>query len=248
APVDPNTLKLFRWNGASNAWIDAATECQPVSVYNRSTGRIVVKVCMTGSFALVTPSALAITNYRLVSNQAAAGKQSALTYRADLINPGGELGSVTATLTSLDPFSVRVQPGQDVLNFAPVPANSQITSSNTFTILTDASVPFDFSKLQWTFQTGAPAPVANPGPSQTVKVGSTVTLDGSGSMNPSSGGTLTYNWMFTSRPPGTATRLFYSTSPIATFVADVPGTYILMLTVSNGAASNSTGVTVTVTP
>lgn len=69
----------------------------------------------------------------------------------------------------------------------------------------------------------------------------TITLTATDSAGLSSSGSVVV------RPPGTATRLFYSTSPIATFVADVPGTYILMLTVSNGAASNSTSVTVTVT-
>jgi hypothetical protein len=70
-------------------------------------------------------------------------------------------------------------------------------------------------------------------------------LDGSGSMNPSGVGTLTYNWVFTSRPPGTATRLVYTTSVNTMFVADVPGTYVLTLTVSNGVGSGSASVTVT---
>jgi PKD domain len=128
-----------------------------------------------------------------------------------------------------------------------VPVNGQLTSSNTFTILTDTAVPLDFTKLQWTFQTVAAPPIANPGANQTVKVGSTVMLDGSGSMNPSGIGTLTYNWVFSSRPPGTATRLFFTTSANTMFVADVPGTYVLTLTVSNGVASSSASVAVTVT-
>ena len=195
----------------------------------------------------VVVTALTIFNYQLVSRQAAAGAQSYLTYRGDLINPGASLGAVAATLTSLDPFSVRVVPGQGTLNFAPVPANGQVTSSNTFAILTDTSIPLDFSKLQWTFQTTAAPPVANPGPNQTVKVGSTVMLDGSGSMNPSGVGALTYNWVFTSRPSGTATRLVYTTTASTMFVADVPGTYVIQFTVSNGAASSSTNVTITAT-
>jgi len=150
-----------------------------------------------------------VTDYQLVSRQAAAGTSSAVTYRADLVNVGPALGAVTATLTGLDPFTVRIAPGQGTLSFAPVGAKSQVASGNTFTILTDALVPFDFSKLQWTFQSTAAAPVANPGPNRTVTMGTTVTLDGSGSMNPSGIGTLTYNWMFTSRPPGTRAVLAY---------------------------------------
>ena len=196
---------------------------------------------------LSTGGGLAIANYRLVSQQAAAGTQSYMTYSADLINPGAAQSLVTATLISLDPFSIRVVPGQGTLLFAPVPANSLVPSINTFTILVSSGA-FDPAKLFWTFQSAAATPVANPGPNQTVKAGSTVMLDGSGSTNPSGAGTLTYRWIFTSRPSGTATRLFYETSGMTMFVADVPGTYVLSLTVSNGAASNSASVTVTAVP
>ena len=66
-------------------------------------------------------SGLTITNYQLVGQQAAAGTQAFLTYKADLLNPLNALGSLTATLTSLDSYMVRVVPGQDTLTFAPVP-------------------------------------------------------------------------------------------------------------------------------
>ncbi|HME07291.1 MAG TPA: hypothetical protein VKG25_09580, partial [Bryobacteraceae bacterium] len=187
----------------------------------------------------------AILNYQLAGVQPAAGNQSYVTYSADVVNCGRALTSVTATLTSLDPFTVRVVPGQGTLNFAPVPANSEVTSSNTFTILTNASIPFDFSKLSWAFSPAPAPPIANPGPNQSVAVGSTVTLDGSGSANPSGIGSLTYNWVFVSRPPGSSPALRFSTTPSAQFVANAPGTYVIMLTVSNGMASNSSTVTVT---
>src|SRR5450759_2358852 len=176
---------------------------------------------------------LSITNYQLVSQQSISSTKSNFTYRADLLNTGGALGSVTATVTSVDPFSVRVVPGQDTLQFAPVPANSQVTSSNTFTIQVDQTVPFDFSKLQWTFQTGPAPPVANAGPNQTAVVGSMVTLNGSGSTNPSGVGTLTYSWAFTSLPPGSTAFLGHSGTVMPTFVVDVQGNYIITLTVSN---------------
>ena len=127
-----------------------------------------------------------------------------------------------------------------------MPAASRVTSSNTFTIQVDRTIPFDSSKLQSTFQTTEAPPVANPGPNQTVGVGCTVTLDGSGSTNPSGIGTLTYSWMFISRPPGTATRLFYEdTVPMAMFLADAPGVFVTQLTVGNGTAKSSASVTVT---
>ncbi|HYM60018.1 MAG TPA: hypothetical protein VEZ11_03905 [Thermoanaerobaculia bacterium] len=102
-----------------------------------------------------TPTALpfvSIVNYELVSQQAAPGGLLSATYRAALLNTGTALDSLTATLTSLDASQVQVAQGQDTLKFSLVPANSQITSSDTFTILTDPAAPADFSKLKWTLQ------------------------------------------------------------------------------------------------
>ena len=41
---------------------------------------------------------------------------------------------MTAIVTSLNPSIVQVAAGLDSLQFAPVTANSQVTSSNTFTL------------------------------------------------------------------------------------------------------------------
>lgn len=94
---------------------------------------------------------LAIVNYSLVRQVATAGTQSYMTYRADLLNTGAPIPSpLIARLSSLNPSSVQVV-GQGELNFASAPANSQIASSNTFTILTDPTVPVDFSSLSWAY-------------------------------------------------------------------------------------------------
>lgn len=201
------------------------------------------------------PIGLCITNYTLVSEQAAGGGRVYATYRADLVNtlpPGVPVlppgtSSVTATLINLDPFKVRAVPGQDHLNFAAVLNNNSVThSSNTFTVIIDPNVPFDPNQLQWTFQIGPVPLIANPGPNQTVPAGSAVTVNGSGSSNPGGiGGPLTYSWMFISRPPGSTAVLFYETTPTAMFVANVPGTYVLKLTVTNGSSSSTSIVTIT---
>jgi len=75
-------------------------------------------------------------------------------------------------------------------------------------------------------------------------VGSTVTLDGSASTNPSGTGTLTYSWAFTQRPAGSNATLTNPTSVKPTFVIDAPGNYVIALTVSNGTASSTSSVTV----
>src|SRR3954454_804708 len=128
---------------------------------------------------------LSITNYKLVSEERVTRTQSNITYSADLVNPGAAITSAVATLSTSVP-NITVVPTSRTLSFGPVPANGQVTSNNTFTILVDRSVPFSFSDLMWAIQANAPLPpVANAGPDQSAAVGSTVTLNGSGSTNPS---------------------------------------------------------------
>lgn len=89
------------------------------------------------------------------------------------------------------------------------------------------------------------APVANAGAAQTVSVGSTVTLDGSGSSDPD-GLPLMYQWRFTAIPNGSTSTLAGATTSAPTFVADLQGTYTVELVVSDGLLT-STAATVTIT-
>uniref|UniRef100_Q01TD0 Ig family protein n=1 Tax=Solibacter usitatus (strain Ellin6076) TaxID=234267 RepID=Q01TD0_SOLUE len=184
-----------------------------------------------------------INNYSFVSEQTISVTQSYVTYKADLVNTGKPEATVQAVATSLNPSSFTLVSGQDTLLFAPVPGNGKVTSSNTFTLRVNRSIPFDFANVQWTFKSSPLPPIANAGPNQTAKVGDTVTLDGSGSTNPSGVGTLTYSWAFTYRPGGHAV-ISSPTAVMPTFVLDVPGNFIITLTVSNGLASSSSSVTV----
>ncbi len=174
------------------------------------------------------------SNYIELSEVRNTRTQFYVTFQVILVNNGPALPGVTATVTTQAP-NVQLVPGQSAVHFAPVPANSTVMSNDSFTILIDRSVPFDFSFLQWSFAN----PVANPGPNQTATVGSTVTLNGSGSTNPSGIGSLTYNWSLTSVPAGSTAALTNANSMVATFVVDVAGTYNAKLTVSNGTLSDS---------
>jgi len=189
-------------------------------------------------------SGLSISNYQLLKVMPGAGNQVFLTYRADVNNPGPALASITASIANVNPFIFRVAPGQGTLMFSPVPAGGNGTSNNTFTVI--ALPGFDPTQLSWAFQSVAPPPIANPGQNQTVKVGSIVTLDGSGSVNSCGICRLTYDWRFTSRPPGTkASEMKFETTVMPTFIADAPGVYVIQLKVSNGTASSTASVSVT---
>jgi hypothetical protein len=87
------------------------------------------------------------------------------------------------------------------------------------------------------------------GPGQNVLVGANVELDGSGSLD-ADGDLLSYSWSFTSKPAGSTAQLSYidgvADDPAPTFVADVPGVYVIGLVVGDGKAY-STQASVTVT-
>ena len=184
-------------------------------------------------------SELSIGNYQLVSQQRLSRTQWFFTFAADLTNTGPVRTGVTAKVTSLA-STVQAVAGQDVLHFAPVPANSKVTSADTFTVLVDGSPYLDFTTLSWSFL----SPVANAGPNQTASVGRTVSLNGGASTNPGGVGTLSYLWVLESRPVSSRAQLSNANSVIASFVVDTPGTYIISLTVSNVSASDRTLITV----
>jgi hypothetical protein len=105
-----------------------------------------------------------------------------------------------------------------------------------------------------TIRVGYPTlPVANPGPSRTVRLGSLVTLDGSGSQDPASATpelpawwTLSFSWVQTAGPAVTLGS-GGSTAMSPTFVATVAGTYAFQLVVSDGAAASApASITLTV--
>ena len=76
-------------------------------------------------------------------------------------------------------------------------------------------------------------PLANAGSAQNVGIGSTVTLDGSGSSD-SDGNPLTYAWSLAAVPSGSAAILNNSAVVKPTFIADLAGTYTAKLVVSDG--------------
>jgi mono/diheme cytochrome c family protein len=92
---------------------------------------------------------------------------------------------------------------------------------------------------------GNDSPTADAGPNQTVAVGDTVRLDGSGSSDPD-GDILIYQWSFVSRPAGSTAALSNTTNVNPTFVADVAGDYMVQLIVNDGT-DDSAPDTVTIT-
>ena len=87
-------------------------------------------------------------------------------------------------------------------------------------------------------------PVADAGPDQRGRVGTTVTLDGSGSSDVD-GDALSYTWSLTDRPAGSAAALSDPHAVQPHFDLDLPGHYVAQLLVSDGAAESSDTLEVT---
>ncbi len=91
--------------------------------------------------------------------------------------------------------------------------------------------------------TGNRAPIANAGVAQSVVTGATVALDGGASSDPD-GDALTYSWSL-QRPAGSVATLAGATTSKPGFTADVAGSYVATLTVSDGKVTASASITVT---
>ena len=205
----------------------------------------VLALSILSSSLVAQSQTLTIASYSYVSQVAVRPTQWQVTFSATVVNSGAALGSVTATISNA-PFGITLIGGEDVLNFGAVPANGQATSTNTFTVLEDRTVSPtpQITQLQWTFQSTPAPPVADAGTAQTVAVGATVTLDGSGSTNPGMNGTLTYAWTLQA-PFGSSAQLSFANTVHPTFKTDVVGQYVATLTVNNGT-NNSAPSTVTI--
>lgn len=89
---------------------------------------------------------------------------------------------------------------------------------------------------------GNAAPVADAGPAQTVAVGTTVVLDGSGSVDPD-GEAISYRWSVGNNP-GEPVVLSDSTAAMPDFVPNLLGQYVFGLVVGDGEATSLLDTTV----
>ena len=88
-------------------------------------------------------------------------------------------------------------------------------------------------------------PLANAGPDQNVTAGVTIQLDGNSSNDPD-GSQLQFTWATLSRPTGSVATISDAAVVNPTFVADLPGVYLVELLVSDGVLT-SPADTMTVT-
>lgn len=88
-------------------------------------------------------------------------------------------------------------------------------------------------------------PVANAGVNQSVTVGNTANLDGSGSSD-ANGDALSYIWSIVTKPAGSLTEIINPASSQASLTPDLPGAYVVSLVVNDSFVdSDSSHVTIT---
>ena len=142
-----------------------------------------------------------------------------LTYQWSLITKPSGSSAAIANPTLVKPAFTVDQPGTYV---AQLIVNDGTLSSDPATV---------------TITTQNTRPVANAGSDQAVDVGATVTLDGSGSYD-ADHDTITYQWSISSKPAGSSAALSDTTVVNPTFTADLAGTYVIQLIVSDGQLSS----------
>jgi hypothetical protein len=184
---------------------------------------------------------------------------------APISNAGPNQSVTTATTVTLNGSGSSDADGNPLTylwSFVSIPASSGATLTSPTTvrptfladrtgqyivqlIVNDGVVSSTPARVTITTTPGNTAPVANAGPDQTVQLGATVTLNGSGSTDVD-GNPLTYQWMFLSVPPGSTAQLRNPTTAMPTFVANIAGQYVIKLLVNDGTVT-SLQDTVTIT-
>src|SRR5579864_3910820 len=149
-------------------------------------------------------------------------------------NPSG-----TGTLTYSWLFTARPPGSLAVLIGAQQVHPSFVADAvGNYTIQLTVSNGTGSSSASVTVSTVNSAPVANAGANQTVTVGSTVVLNGTGSTDVD-GDALTYIWTLTGKPSGSNAALIGATTSSPSFVADLFGIYTAQLIVNDGHGNNS---------
>ncbi|NBX96376.1 MAG: hypothetical protein EBQ88_06585 [Betaproteobacteria bacterium] len=214
---------------------------------------------------VITPDVVGTYTVRLIVNDGKADSSAAVfSFTATRINnpplakAGDDLTAVNGTEVVLNGTGSS-DPDGDLISYRwvlatkPVGSAAQLSGADTprpfFT--PDVSGPYVVSLVTSdgallsapafvTVTSGAanvPPTAVVTGPSSVVLVGTRVTLDASGSVDPN-GDLLRYTWSWISRPTGSAAVLGFTTTARPEFVPDQAGDYVVRLVVSDGRASS----------
>ena len=241
---DPNGLPLtYAWTltrpPGSNAALSSTTAVNPTFVPD-VLGQYVAQLIVNNGFLSSAPDTVTIAA-QVSPPVAIAGPDQSPTLGAPVqlngsasFDPNGLPLTYAWTLT-LKP------PGSNSTLSNPVAVNPTFTPDLPGTYTAQLIVNNGFLSSapdSVTINVAAIPPVANAGPDQQLLAGSLVALNGGGSSDPNQL-PLTFLWSFVSIPLGSSAIISNPTAVTPTFVADVPGNYVVQLVVNNGFLSSA---------
>nr|WP_319491023.1 S8 family serine peptidase [uncultured Desulfobacter sp.] len=181
---------------------------------------------------------LSVENYTKLSKQRVGRTVYEFTYSVDISNTAPiNYENVLINVSSSSPHTTIIK---DVIDIGSVNASTDLSSTDTFRFRQDRRYPFDSDAITFIF-TGDEVPNTRPfassGKNQLVQLGTIVQLDGSGSEDAESPN-LNFNWVFQSKPLNSAADFDDPSAENPTFVADIPGRYVIQLTVNDGVENS----------
>ncbi len=247
--ISPDSRYVTFKSYASNLISDDTNEQGDIFVHDRVTGTTErVSVASDGSQG---------NNDCYYPSISASGRYVSFTsYASNLVpddtNGGGDIFVYDREIREVKRASISIN-GDQGNSFSSSSLISSDSQFVTFYSMAPNLIPNDTNGVLDVFVTKNPflntVPTANPGPNQTVYIGTTAILDGSGSTDPSGDYPLIYSWSFTSVPNGSSAIINNPDSMNPTFLADISGDYIvsLMVTDSKGETSEPAQVKISAT-
>ena len=195
----------------------------------KSDSTVVVVNTAPVAHAGANQSVLTGATVSLDGSASSDAERDSLTFAWTLTSVPSGSAAVLSAATSAKPSFVADVPGVYALRL--VVSDGQVASSPAVVLVTVSNLNA--------------APVAVAGSNQSVTTATLVTLDGSASSD-ANRDALSYAWTLNAKPAGSVAVLSSGSSPKPTFTADVAGTYVASLLVSDGLlTSNVSVVTVT---
>lgn len=224
--------------------VTSSTSFTP-DVAGNYTVNLVVNNSITNSTASTLNIAVAYVNHAPVAN---AGTQTSkligtIVYLngSGSYDPDGDALFYAWTISTKPIGSIATLSNPSVQNptFA-----VDLAGSYTVTLTVSDGFLANTSSISFLVSTTNLPPISNAGPGPlAATVGTLITLDGTGSSDPN-GDPLTYSWVMTSKPGGSASTLALNTTVYPTFTPDVVGAYVVTLTVSDGSLTNASALTI----
>lgn len=181
-----------------------------------------------------------VVDLLLVSSTTASRTETDYRYRIKVANRGRAVKNAMAYASLDRRCNLRYSKILDnEISLGTLKPGSYTLSSDTFTVRVNKSERFSNSCLDFKFygEVYNTPPVANAGPDQVVKIGATVTLDGTKSTD-ADGDRLRYIWKMTSKPAGSNAKIAVDCGR-TTFKVDKAGTYVFTLVVNDGRVNSA---------